>query len=110
MLVSIDPGIRGCGVAVFAGKPTVFLKSAWYVENPIRKGNDAGVWRSMRLQIEFEASYFGLSPLDELIVETPTTHWRGRLQDIIALAALAGTLSTLWNVPNVMNVAPREWK
>lgn len=117
LVLSIDPGIRGCGAALWHGRKLV---AATYVKNPIGKGSGplealeaahavAG-WVS-----EKSEGYrtFPPTPL-EVVVEWPQTYGgrasRGDTNDLFALSAVDTAIVALLEPSKTHFYVPREWK
>lgn len=106
-VISIDPGIRGCGVAIFADK---VLVEACYVTNPAKRGNGPGE----SYEMAYEVSRHFQQP-ETLVLEWPQIYaapQRGQKDpnNLLCLAgidaALVGSLQPL----KVEHFLPHEWK
>lgn len=111
-LLAVDPGIRGCGVAVFRDG---LLVQAAYVRSPAREGNRAaecaeaaravGQWRREQR-------------MDEVAVEWPRVYAtqirRGETKedpnDLLALAGVDAALALVFAPAPVTSYCPSEWK
>lgn len=110
-LLSVDPGIRGCGVALFVDD---LLGKAEYVRNTCPKGNRAAEAESMAANIYYYA-YKDL--INDLAVEWPRIY-ASRIregsskEDPNDLLALAGVVSAVAGKLNVWSTSycPSEWK
>lgn len=132
-LLAVDPGQRGCGVAIFSDEeskrpcrcrsnlacdcpdhPT--LVRAAYVLNYVDSGNGAESWAGMARAVRAWLNRH--TGCHRLIIECPQVYpgpqqkggTKGQ-NDLIALAAVAGTIvGELREIPSVSRVLPREWK
>ena len=115
MLIAIDPGIRGCGVAMFVNhtEPKALI-CAGYVGNPNRKGNDLQEIRDLATAVnEFVDTASPSWLCDELVIEWPQVYRAGKSKgdpnDLLILTAVAGALSYI-SVDKAYRVLPRAWK
>ena len=107
--LSMDPGIRGCGIAVWAGGK---LLSAQYVPNPVDKGNDVRAIVQMAVAVIKEAGN-----IDVLVVETPQIYNESASKkndnDILPLVGVDGAVAALLHAQGTRHFhqyLPREWK
>jgi hypothetical protein len=115
VVVAMDPGIRGCGLAMFeAGR----LKHATYVRNPTRKGSDGLAITTMGLAVGSTAKTW-LAPRAKdtplvCCVEMPQVYAHGKGEgdpnDLIPLAAVDGALLTALPWSATVTYRPRVWK
>lgn len=112
MILAIDPGIRGCGAAVFSGKK---LLSAQYVSNPATVYEKDSGFRVYCMAREIQIAFPNLeSPQDTLICEFPQIYREAKQQkkdpnDLPPLAAIDGAIAGLLNmVPEF--IFPHAWK
>lgn len=112
-MLAVDPGIRGCGVALFEG-PT--LVACAYVFNKAKEGNRAAEAADMARAIGVE--FVMGRVIDELVVEWPRVYAtrlrKGEMDgqdpnDLIALSAIDGALAYRMGVKTTSYV-PSEWK
>ena len=105
-LVSLDPGLRGCGVAWWHANGS--LLHVDYLRNPVKKGDGPGAWVG-----------FDMLPLydnrpDYFISEVPQVYRvgasKGDPDDLIQLAGVVGVFSALFTATTYTGVKPREWK
>lgn len=119
LLVSVDPGIRGSGVAIL-GEDGLF--TAAYVFNPVRRGNTPEAISSMAhaLCTHICASLYARPPQASdqyhgvsLVVEWPQiyTHGKGKgdPNDLLPLVGVDMALMGMLNTPT-FRYLPREWK
>ncbi len=105
----VDPGLRGCGAAVFHG-PT--LIRAAYVPNPAKTGRGSSVHRSMANAV---AEWFGIYQFPtQLLLEFPRIY-PGMpdidVNDLLDLAGVDGALAATFRAtPSVSHYFPSEWK
>ncbi|NTX15501.1 hypothetical protein HUA76_32505 [Myxococcus sp. CA056] len=117
--VSIDPGLRHCGVAVFDAPlhERATLLAAGLPKNPEHQGGELSLasWASMAFAVrEWLRSRVGDEPF-QLILEMPrvyaAAHQKGDQNDLIQLAGVVGMLGGfLPNVASRRSVYPRDWK
>lgn len=110
MILCIDPGLRGCGHALFGldGR----LASARYVSNVVG-GTGPYAWLSMAREV---ARWTDTGLVDEAILEIPKIYGfaqrKGDLNDLLEIAGVQGAISA-WlgaSVPKISGVIPRTWK
>ena len=111
-IVSIDPGIHGCGLAVFAQST---LLGAEYVSgigcqmHPLLEIVD-GIERSLNSIMN------QIGTIDTIVIETPqvyqTAHQKGDQRDLVDLAiVVGGILAVSRSTANAaLLVRPAEWK
>ncbi len=107
-LLALDPGIRGCGAALFAeGR----LVACDYVKNPVTVGNRAHEARTMASAV---VAWAGFPEPDEVIAEYPQVYTvafsKGDNNDLLALAGVDGALAALYPTTHFETYLPREWK
>ncbi|MCP3167706.1 hypothetical protein [Myxococcus qinghaiensis] len=118
-LVSIDPGLRHCGVAVFdllSGERAT-LQAAGLPRNPRPPGGELSLvsWDFMAFSVrEWLRPYLGDAPY-RLIIELPRVYaaaqQKGDQNDLIQLAGVVGMLGgCLPGVIGRRGVYPRDWK
>lgn len=120
MLLAVDPGIRGCGVALFGDARLV---ACAYVKNVARKGS--GPWECaqmaeavIRWAVSCQAPYSRLLDDEKLILglEQPQIYARGGGRtkgdpnQLLALAGIGGALAARFPVAQVQHVVPHAWK
>lgn len=113
VLVSVDPGIRGCGVAVFNDGR---LYRAAYIKNPsLSKGNRAMEARNMADEV---CSWVDLGHVGTLALEWPRIY-ASRIRagqtkedpnDLLALAAVGSAINTFFCTGRTYSYTPSEWK
>jgi hypothetical protein len=114
VLLSIDPGVRGCGCALFRdGK----LVAAAYVKNSAKKGNSPFECVGMAIEVKSWTSIYvdsSREALDRLVLEFPQTYGgraaKGDANDLFPLAAIDGAIVALFPRADVTSYFPREWK
>lgn len=123
MILAVDPGIRGCGVAIFTTDGR--LAACAYVNNPAstkspiieraRIGAKAvDVWRGVAVNKARDA---GLAKawegVQRLVVEFPRirtiTKSKGDNNDLLPMCAVDGAIAALFDVP-CEQLYPDEWK
>lgn len=118
-LVSIDPGLRHCGVAVFdvPTRERATLQAAGMPKNPERQSGEMSLasWASMAFAVrEWLRPHLSDEPF-QLVIELPrvyaAAHQKGDQNDLIQLAGIVGTLGgALPGVASRRSVYPRDWK
>lgn len=122
MIVSIDPGIRHCGVAIWtkAGAPWVLYK-AGLVVSPYTGKNQLEAARSMAVEVAKYVNATGWS-LEELVIERPQVirGWTKNAGSITALSITVGALAaavasnsdpaTLSPLPTLVEYLPVQQK
>lgn len=112
VLLAVDPGIRGCGCAVFRDG---HLVDARYVVNPVRRGNDAAAAASMASWVFGELRRY--KP-DKLALEWPVVYYerikRGEEKrdpnDLLALTGVDTGIAVLFSPATAYTYRPAEWK
>lgn len=106
MILSIDPGVHECGVAVWG--TTAGLQRAYLCQG-LSTAMYAGAWSSM-------AGALGLSERDtsRVVIELPQVYVRSRSKgdpnDLIQLAACVGAIAQAFRHVPVHIFKPSEWK
>jgi hypothetical protein len=116
-LAAVDPGIRGCGVAVFEGG---VLALCQYVVNPMEAGGGADAAATMAREVYYAIDRFRPRAL---VVEWPRVYATairlGRSKsdpnDLLALAGVDAAIAALCadhisGLGSVTSYAPSEWK
>lgn len=107
-VVSVDPGLRACGVAVFHDG---VLKRAAYVRNPEKKARGPEAWQTMAKAVH---DWLDLEPVDVLVLEVPQVYRAGQQKgdpdDLLQLAGVDGCVVGLVGADTVRAYLPREWK
>lgn len=109
-VAAVDPGIRGCGVAIFDYASG--LVAVDYVRSPLKSGCDARAAAEVARAVIKRADY-----VDEFAVEWPRVYASqiraGRSKadpnDLLALCGIGGALAALFK-GTVTCYAPTEWK
>ena len=115
-VIAVDPGIRGCGVALFGdGK----LLACEYVRNPVKKGADFDAVQALAKAVE---AWLCRQPhiytrdgddTTRAVLEFPQVYTasksKGDNNDLLPLAAVDGAIVALLGCP-AERVAPRDWK
>jgi hypothetical protein len=105
-LLTIDPGLRGCGVAWF--QDDVLVRCA-YVKNSEKTARGPKAWRKMG---EAVLQWLDLPQVDVLVVEVPQVYVRGKGDpaDLIELAGVDGAIAALVDGKKTEGYWPKEWK
>ena len=114
-LVAVDPGLRGCGVALFKGG--TLLRAAYVKNNAEGRGYNAhvGAANAVRLWL------YPTPMIDELVIEFPRVYpgsaqQKGDLNDLLDVAGVGAAISAavrLSEMPvgsRVEHVFPSDWK
>ncbi len=112
-LLAVDPGIRGCGVAVFYEG---VLEHAAYVENPYKRDSDAAAAGAMAHEI-VEWAHLDGQPHVHIAVEWPRVYAsrirsgasKGDPNDLLALCGVDAAIVALMDRSST-SYAPSEWK
>ena len=107
MLVSVDPGLRACGVAAFDGRSLLW---AGYVKN-----TDEARWYSMVHAVDNAVRDRCQAIPSSLVIEIPQIYvqsrWKGDQNDIVMLAGLVGAFVYFFDVREGSKIyRPAEWK
>jgi hypothetical protein len=105
--MSIDPGLRGCGVAFFTDSGV--LEWASWVKNPTTKGRGPAAWDTMANEVR-KIPYFEVTR--KIFCEMPQVYPGMPKTDVNDLLDLAGVLGavTANASAEIFHCAPAEWK
>ena len=112
-LLSIDPGIRGTGAAIFQDG---LLTAAAYVKNFEKKGGGPYEAAKMAWAVFdwYEQRSRSFAALNTLVLEWPQTYSgrasRGDTNDLFPLAGVDAALAVLFPGAGVTRYTPHEWK
>lgn len=117
-ILAVDPGLRGCGCALFAGET---LELAAYVKNTLKTGRRLDNAMAMALAVERWAALDGMVDLDAVVVEVPRSYSAGQQKgpqdDLIDLAMVSAAVAAVVRqdciLPErcqVVTYYPYEWK
>ncbi len=105
-LVSLDPGLRGCGVAWWRVDGS--LAHVAYVRNPVKIGNGPAAWMG------YASGHIPDTDPEHFISEVPQVYRAGSSKgdpdDLIQLAGVVGVFSAIFSATTYWGVKPREWK
>ena len=112
MMLAVDPGIRGCGVALFEARE---LRAAAYVPNMARSGNGPRECWLMASSINvWVAHTIANERLDRLVLEWPQVYapgkGKGDPNDLFALAGIGAALCAELKPFEIEHYLPRAWK
>jgi hypothetical protein len=110
MLAAIDPGLRGCGVALFRDR---FLVTAVYVANPNRTGADPKAWEDMAAAVRGRIRDGAGADWVDLVLEFPRVYpgvRRNDPNDLMQLAAVVGAIVGAMPESEPVAFFPQEWK
>lgn len=107
-ILCVDPGLRGCGAALFDGG---FLVNAAYVENPVTHGRGYKAHSEMGCAV----SRWIAKDVDRLIIEHPRVYpgsaqQKGDPNDLLDVAAVGAAVASWCNYRETETVFPSEWK
>lgn len=110
MIAAIDPGLHGCGVALFDCNGT--LDYAYYAKVGSRNGtaSDAG---AMAREVHNLLAIVGKDDLEHLLLEMPQVYVQRKGKDpndLLGLAAVLGGICALFPGVPVTQYRPRDWK
>jgi hypothetical protein len=106
VLLAVDPGLRGCGAALFFDGALTF---AHYVRNPNREDRGPAAWRDMAEAVRLFAQG---RLIDALVLEVPQVYTRGKGDpgDLVELAGVDGAILGRLMPVQQYGYKPREWK
>lgn len=109
VILSIDPGIRGCGAALWTDLGS--LCQAGYVVNDIKSGSDLEAIRYMAYAVDGWITGHGM--ITRLVFEWPQVYAgpqnKINANDLLTLAGVDAAIAT--RIPAaVAQYLPREWK
>jgi hypothetical protein len=115
MILAIDPGVRGCGIALFDGH---VLSLARYVKNSsVAEASLPAVVRGMAQSVCGALAVRGVltSHVRHLVVEWPQVYQGAKQKgrdpnDLLALSAVDGAIAALFPTAICTRYLPREWK
>jgi len=107
-ILCVDPGLRGCGMAVFDGG---HLVRAAYVKNPVEHG------RGYKAHVGMGNAAFDWCDevLDRVIIEHPRVYpssaqQKGDPNDLLDVVAVGAAVASGWWGIECETVFPSEWK
>lgn len=116
-VLAIDPGLRGCGVAVYLDGT---LEHAWYTENPERVLDGPAAWEIMSCAVFLAVDRIVVplgTPTPEFdvgVFEVPQVYrlsrQKGDPNDLISLAGVVGSVSASMPCFKRIGVHPAQWK
>lgn len=120
ILLAVDPGIRGCGVALF-DEDRLLLTNAAYVENTCKAGNRANECADMAAHViswgKSVRTGFPVDYINTIVLEWPRVYaTRIRMgetkadpNDLLALAGVDAAIAAHMHL-GAISYAPSEWK
>ncbi len=107
-MICVDPGLRGCGVALFrAGN----LVRASYVTNPVTSGGGYGAHKAMGLAVSRSYGYVGIS---RIIIEHPRIYpaaqQKGDLNDLLDVTGVGSSVAACYPTVESETLYPYDWK
>lgn len=111
ILLAIDPGLRGCGCALFDDG---VLRAAAYVRGEGVPEDLLMLARATALGVQWWVAERTTPYPDRLVLELPQTYGgrasRGDANDLLALAAVDGAVAVLFPLTSVQAIRPHQWK
>ena len=112
MILVVDPGIRGCGVALFDPN-TKTLFSCSYVKNPRTEGNDVTAVLAMANAVAERFSGGFLYRTAHVVIEWPRVYTasksKGDNNDLPPLVGVGCAVAAIIATPST-SYFPHEWK
>lgn len=116
--VSVDPGLRGCGVAVFKGTELIW---ASYIRSLNKEDRGPKAWYAMAMEVEdvlrgqFKDLFIEGGLMDAAFVfEVPQIYRGAQLKgdpdDLLQLVGVEAWVAGLLRACRVVGYRPREWK
>lgn len=109
-LMTLDPGLRGCGIAYFHDDGT--LLHAKYLKNPVKKGGGPEAWLGFLTASEDYRDWN--ETVDHFVSEFPQVYRAGASKgdpdDLLQLAGIVGVFSANIAAREYLAIRPREWK
>lgn len=107
LLFCVDPGLRGCGVAMFKGGTLI---DASYVKNPVDSGRGYAAHRALGREVGHIAA---LS--DRVVIEHPRVYpgsaqQKGDLNDLLDVVAVGAAIAARAYTSDIATVFPSDWK
>ena len=110
IILAVDPGIRGCGAAVFQAER---LLAAEYVRNPCIAGSIPDAILDMARAVVVWFWSVGLQAPDALVIEWPQIYRAGKMKgdqnDLLPLVGVDLAIAAKLNVQTIA-YRPAEWK
>lgn len=111
MILTIDPGLRGCGAALFYEKS---LAHAFYVQNPIVRGGGYKAHANMARAVRLWADA-ATTDVRKVIIEFPRIYphaaqQKGDPNDLLELTGVGGAIAALFSKADIESRFPAEWK
>lgn len=125
LLLAVDPGIRGCGAALFnlalggaqAPQGANHLLRAAYVRNPARTGNGPRECLSMADAVDtwlIRQGPYNLYTVHEVVIEWPQVYRQGNLKgdpgDLLPLVGVGVGICARAPVAVLTHYLPKQWK
>ena len=105
-LVSLDPGLRGSGVAWWAEDGTLLFVD--YLRNPVKKGDGPAAWMGYDLVTPWDdRPYYFISEVPQVYRAGAS---KGDPDDLIQLAGVVGVFAHKFRATTHFGVKPRDWK
>lgn len=105
MVLCVDPGLRGCGCALFEGTTLV---RAMYVRNSEKVKRGAEAWRAMADAVSLAAQNAQCLIIETQIIRPFDT--RAIHGSIMEIQGVAGAIVGLFSDMTVGGYTPSEWK
>lgn len=110
--VAVDPGLRGCGVAIFTRGT---LMRAAYVKNSMESGRGYAAHAAMADAVDKWMTTREPLNTSDIIIEFPqiygaSTSKKGDDNDLLDLAGVGGAIASMFNTMRILSPHPRDWK
>lgn len=115
-ILAIDPGIRGCGVACFAGSGAdARLYGAAYIESPVRTGAlDCAACVAMARAVVAYCAWSTPGGFQQVVCEWPQVYTGGKMKgdpnDLPPLAGVDCAICALYPNAELITYLPAQWK
>ncbi len=110
----VDPGLRGCGVAVFHEGE---VERAAYIKNPVLSGEGFGAYTAMANEV---SNYLTGRSYDKLVIEHPRVYpgaaqQKGDLNDLLSVVAVGSAIAAVSVASpdyygDIETLYPSDWK
>lgn len=108
MILTLDPGAKACGVALFKSKR---LQSAWLART---KGDWAEMARAVYFSVQARMGPHRLDEISTIVIERPQVYVASRSKgdpnDLITLALIAGRVTGYFPKAAAIDRKPAQWK
>lgn len=106
-LLCVDPGLRGCGVAMF--KEGTLVEAA-YVKNPVESGRGYAAHAALGRAVCKSHSIAHRVVIEHPRVYPGSAQQKGDLNDLLDVVAVGAAVATFAHAAEVATVFPSDWK